>query len=323
MENNQHTLNIVNFSSQPTKIAELQNDLQNWNIPEEPFKKIHHLGNLCLITRHNIKTRESTIAINNTLEIIRLLKDSVNNGYRTDFNYLHIGLVQVVSKPLFRKGLAIPVCVLLQDDRFLNFYDSLLGVLQSNLVDGPIYFNCYPNFFVDNNDPNVIDSLTLNIKSKNFTSKANTREIVIIYRVYYRLMKTTLAPKAHTESQKGVTMLMEANHQHSTIFIPRLLNWNDVLSSNDGCFESITQPFSSHSERSQIERVIQFPDGSIELKFLDNSVTRSSSHRRLSWSSSSTSCPSRRVPRPISSSKISEEAEAEAIPIDNNKGKVT
>ncbi|KAG5605600.1 hypothetical protein H5410_027092 [Solanum commersonii] len=73
-------------------------------------------------------------------------------------------------------------------------------------------------------------------------------------------MKTTLAPKARTESQKCVTTLMEANHEHSTIFVPRLLNCNDVLSSNDWHFESITQPFSSHSNRSQIERVIQFPD---------------------------------------------------------------
>ncbi|KAH0672560.1 hypothetical protein KY290_024787 [Solanum tuberosum] len=40
-------------------------------------------------------------------------------------------------------------------------------------------------------------------------------------------MKTTLAPKARTESQKGVTTFMEANHEHSTIFVPRLLNWND------------------------------------------------------------------------------------------------
>ncbi|KAG5606587.1 hypothetical protein H5410_028079 [Solanum commersonii] len=134
-------------------------------------------------------------------------------------------------------------------------------------------------------------------------------------------MKTTLAPKARIESQKGVTMLMEANHEHSTIFVPRLLKWNDVLSSNDWHFDAITQPFSSNSERSQIERVIPFPDGSIELKFLHNSITRSSSHRRSSWSSFSTSCPSRTVSRPPSSSKTAEEAET--IHVDNDKEKVT
>lgn len=115
-------------------------------------------------------------------------------------------------------------------------------------------------------------------------------------------MKTHLAPKARHESTKGETMLMEVNHEHSSIFVPRTIQWKDILSNNDWRFENITPPFASHSERSQIERVIQFPDGSIELKFLDNSARRSSSNRRSSWSPS-TSGPSRPVPRPPSSSK--------------------
>ncbi|KAG5593552.1 hypothetical protein H5410_044066 [Solanum commersonii] len=205
------------------------------------------------------------------------------------------------------KGLDIPVCVILRDGRFLNFDDFMLGVLQSNLADGPVYFICYPNFSVDINDPNVLNSLTLNVKTKNLNNKINTREIANFYRVYYRLMKIHLAPKARNESIKGETMLMEANHEHSSIFVPRLLQWKDILSSNDWRFENINQPFASHSERSQIERVIQFPDGSIELKFLDNPARRSSSNRRTSWSLS-TSYPLRPVPRPHSSSKTPEEA---------------
>ncbi|KAH0781566.1 hypothetical protein KY290_001164 [Solanum tuberosum] len=120
----------------------------------------------------------------------------------------------------------------------------------------------------------------------NEASKINTREIAIIYRVYYRFMKTTFAPKARNESLNGETMLMEANHQHSSIFVPRLLKWKDILSSNDWRFKNVTHHFAFHSERSQIERVVQFPDGSIELKFLNNSVKRSSSCRRSSWSPS-------------------------------------
>ncbi|KAG5619555.1 hypothetical protein H5410_004773 [Solanum commersonii] len=245
------------------------------------WKIIDHMV-MDIFTIHNIEeTCESTIAINNSLEIIRLLKDNDINCYKSDYNYLHIGLVQVAIKPLFRKGLDIPVCVILRDGRFLNFDDSMLGVLQSNLADGPVYFNCYPNVSVDINDPNVMDSLTLN------------------------------------------TMLMEANHEHGSIFVPRTLQWKDILSSNDWRFENIAQPFASHSERSQIERVIQFPDGSIELKFLDNPSRRSSSNRRSSWSPS-TSCPPRPVSRPPSSSKTPEEVDDDEISVaDNSKGKVT
>ena len=268
MDKNQNILNKINISSQSTKIAKIENDLQNWSIPEEPFKKIYQLGNFSFLTRCNIKTCESTIAINNSLEIIHLLKEKDLDKYKSNFNYLHIGLVQVVVKPLFRRGLDIPVCVLLRDDRFLNSDNSLLGVLQSNLANGPVYFNCYSNFSVDINDPNVIDTLTLNVKTKNLNNKIHSREIAIIYRVYYRLMKTQLAPKACLESFRGETMLMEANRSHSSIFVPRTLQWKDILSNNDLHFENITQPFTSHPQRSQIERVFSFLVDLLILNFL-------------------------------------------------------
>ncbi|XP_055822031.1 uncharacterized protein LOC129890517 [Solanum dulcamara] len=60
--------------------------------------------------------------------------------YQKEFKFLHIDLVQVAVKPLFRKGLNIPICMLLRDDRLLNFDDSLLGVLESNLANGPVYY---------------------------------------------------------------------------------------------------------------------------------------------------------------------------------------
>ena len=325
MDKNQNILNKINISSQSTKIAKIENDLQNWSIPEEPFKKIYQLGNFSFLTRCNIKTCESTIAINNSSEIVRLLKDKDLDRYKSSFNYLHIGLVQVAVKPLFRRGLDIPVCVLLRDDRFLNFDDSLLGLLQSNLTDGPVYFNYYPNFSVDINDPNVTDTLTLNVKTKNLNSKTDSREIAVVYRVYYRLMKTQLAPKACLESVRGETMLMEANHSHSSIFVPRTLQWKDILSNNEWHFENITQPFTSHPPRSQIERVIQFPDGSIDLKFLENPSMRSSSARRSSWSPSS-SCPSKTTHQPSSSKTFEDEEDNITIAnsdIYNSKGKVT
>ena len=196
MNSNVHTKNTINLSSKATQIANIENNLQNWSIPEESFNTIYQIGKFSFFKKHNIKTSESTVAINNSLEILQLLNDLDINQFKSQFHYLHIGLVQVAIKPLFRQGLDIPVCAILRDARLLNFDDSLLGVIQSNLADGPVYFNCYPNFLVDINDPNIMDVLTLNVKTKNMNSKDNTREIAIIYRVYYRLMGTTLAPQA-------------------------------------------------------------------------------------------------------------------------------
>lgn len=235
-------------------ISKTEQDLQNWKIPIESFNKIYQIGNFSLFRRLNIKTCESTISTNNSFETIKLLISADLDRYKKEFRFLHIGLVQVAVKPMFRKGLDIPVCLLLRDDRLLNFDDLFLGVLESNLAHGPIYFNCYPNFSVDIQDPNILDTLTLNIKIKNMNSKIQTHEIAIIYRVYYKLMKTTIAPKAIIASTRGVTMLMEANPAHSTTFMPRRLKWTDILSNEDWKFDSMAAPQPIQQESNRIER---------------------------------------------------------------------
>ncbi|TMW83948.1 hypothetical protein EJD97_000369 [Solanum chilense] len=66
-------------------------------------------------------------------------------------------------------------------------------------------------------------------------------------------MKTTIAPKAINSSSKGVTMLMEANQEHGTTFVPRLLKWDKILSNNDWKFESIIEPLPIKPYRSSLE----------------------------------------------------------------------
>ncbi|CAN4101668.1 unnamed protein product [Withania somnifera] len=217
----QSILNGVNISYVDTKISKVEQTLQSWNIPKEKFQSIYEIGNFGFIKSYNIKTCESTITINRSTETIRLLNFKDIQRYQKDYKFLHIGLVQVAVKPLFRLGLDTPICLLLRDNsRHPNFDDSLLGILQSNLANGPVYFNCYLNYLVALNDQNIMDTLTLNVKVKNLNSKVNTQEIAIIYGVYYRLIKTTLAPRARISSTKGVTMLMEANHEHGNTFVP-------------------------------------------------------------------------------------------------------
>ncbi|KAG5595040.1 hypothetical protein H5410_036272, partial [Solanum commersonii] len=172
------------------------------------------------------KTSESTIAINKNIETIKLLANDINR-YKKHYKFLRIGLVQVAVKPLYILGLDVPIYLLLRDN--------------SNLANGPVYFNCYPNYSIDINDQNVIDTFILNVKTKNMNSKANSREIATTYRVYYRLMKTTLAPKAKKVSNKGVTMLMEANHNHNNTFVPKMIQWDDILTKDDWHFDSIME----------------------------------------------------------------------------------
>ena len=79
------------------------------------------------------------------------------------FSYLHIGMVQVVIKPLTRKGINASILMCLRDARFKNFKDSILGLITTSLYDGPIYFNCYPDLTLALDDPKIFEALTLNI----------------------------------------------------------------------------------------------------------------------------------------------------------------
>ena len=56
----------------------------------------------------------------------------------------------------------------LGDGRHKKFTDSLLGIIESTLGEGPIYFNCFPNFFVALSDINVLKALTLNIQTQGY-----------------------------------------------------------------------------------------------------------------------------------------------------------
>jgi hypothetical protein len=51
--------------------------------------------------------------------------------YRQKYNYLHFGVVQIAAKPFYREGLDTSLLLYLRDICFLNFNDSLLGMVET------------------------------------------------------------------------------------------------------------------------------------------------------------------------------------------------
>ena len=74
-------------------------------------------------------------------------------------------------KPLTREALNTSVLLCLRDDRHLRFNDSLLGMMETSLHNGPVYFNCYPNFALSLSDRNIMDALILNVKTNGYYMK--------------------------------------------------------------------------------------------------------------------------------------------------------
>ena len=88
----------------------------------------------------------------------------------------------------------------------------LLGMVESSLYQGSIYFNCNPNFAV---------SLSYNMLK-------GAQPLVIVYRIYYKLMKTTLEPQPLMERLKDKTLLLQTSTKNSNTRVPTQINWNEI-----------------------------------------------------------------------------------------------
>ena len=80
------------------------------------------------------------------MQQIRLFTPQIIEEFATTHQYMHIGLIQIAVKPLTRKGLNTSILACLRDQRHNDFEDSLLGIVETSLTNGPIYFDCFPNF---------------------------------------------------------------------------------------------------------------------------------------------------------------------------------
>jgi hypothetical protein len=120
-------------------------------------------------SEHHVKTVEQVHAINKEHETCQLFSPESIRKHKSDgHNFIHIGLVQVATKPLTRKGLNASILLCLRDARFIDFSDSLLGLIKSSLYNGPIHFDCYPDFTISLSDRHLLKALTLNMKTSRY-----------------------------------------------------------------------------------------------------------------------------------------------------------
>ena len=96
-----------------------------------------------------------------------------------------------------------------------------MSMIDSNLANGLVYFNCFLNFSMNMNDPSILSSLTLNIKTKNMNFVEEAQNIAIIYMIYYKVMTTQLNPRAICQSVKDETLLLQYNPNNIQAFVPK------------------------------------------------------------------------------------------------------
>ena len=82
-------------------------------------------------------------------------------------------------------------------------------MVETSLCGGPVHFDCFPNFTVSLKDLNILDSLTLNIKTSNYKTKPGSLPVAIIYRLQYKALNSAFNTGALRTQNKGETILFQ------------------------------------------------------------------------------------------------------------------
>ena len=250
-------------------------------MPKQNIKELYKIRTFEFKKDYRIKISENTHSIGFETETIELLdlKD-LEQIQKEKFKILHIGAIQVAAKPLTKLGLDKPICICLRDARHNQFQDSLLGLMQANTSFGPVYFTCYPNLELDcMNDKSIHKALTLNIPTQNYDMDPRSRNILIVYRVYYKVMTSAVNPNCLLFSPKDQTLIWQANEKKSTVIIPKPIHWECLTQSKEWNFKQLLAP--KPIEQPKLLSITEDGQGNVQINFepIKENLTRSYSAR--------------------------------------------
>ncbi|KAI5677859.1 hypothetical protein M9H77_08809 [Catharanthus roseus] len=248
----------------------IQCNFNDWTIPEEHIETIYKVGTFDFKTAFSVKTHEETMNIQEKFQTISLLsKASLSKYAEKGFRYIHYGLIQVAVKPLVHIGVDARIYLALRDKRLKRYKPSLLAMIQTNICNGPIYFNCAPNYSVSLTDPLIMNSLVLDIHMQGDEFEKLTEQFVVMYRVYYRLLSSQLNPRFKMiPTSRDETVLLHIEAEQSKTFTPKRLKWHEITIPDEFQIEN-PHPF-PHIERNEISQIIEEPNGNVLIRF--NSV---------------------------------------------------
>ena len=205
-----------------------------------------------------------------------------------NYNYIHIGLIQVGIKPLTKEGLDTSILAVLRDGRFISFDDSLLSSIESSLCKGPISFDCYPNITISLKDKNILKSMILQIQTHNYHMIKGSIPVALIFKISYKAMISAFSTQHKYQSKRDETLLLQTDLSKANMVIPKSIQWKDIHLPDEWILEGAAPPAipKQLEPNTELQNVTQYSDGKVKLSF-----RRSTSHR-FSDKESSSSIPS-------------------------------
>lgn len=241
-------------------------DFQNWQLPKISESQIYEKSPWNFMSSHGIRIEEFTTSVASKDMSLQLLDSrSIQNYVSQGHRYIHFGCVQIAIKPMVRLGLDCPIMLALRDKSLKTFKDSLLALANTNICQGPIYFNCFPNLSKDLEDPFILQSLILDVNMAHNIQFEGARNFSIIYRIYYKLLNSQLNPKCRIRFAPGETLMFKVELGQATTHVPKSLKWDEVTIPDEWVVDS--QPILKPIEEKKVEQIIEEPDGRVLIRF--------------------------------------------------------
>ncbi|KAG5620262.1 hypothetical protein H5410_005480 [Solanum commersonii] len=148
-----------------------------------------------------------------------------------------------------------------------------MGSIESTVVYGPVYFNAQPNLQLSLTDSNILDVLTLNVKTHGYNYAPGSELICLSYRVYYKLL-ATLNPRCKLYDTSNQTILVETNFARSKVITRRPIKWEEINFPTTWILDSVIPPkqMTNAVTNSEYSHIIQNFDGKICMQFDDKSI---------------------------------------------------
>ncbi|PIN19886.1 hypothetical protein CDL12_07433 [Handroanthus impetiginosus] len=267
--NNSNSSPISNRNKEIIISENMDQQLQNWKLPETSTAQIYKSKVFEFSSDYIVKIVEESIPLQEGYENFTILSRKLIESHRQKYKYLHLGMTQVGLKPLTRLGLNASALIIVRDRRHNQFEDSLLGIVESSLCEEPIYFKCFPNFTVSLTDPNILQALTLNIKTEGFDLMKGTPNVALVYRLCYKVMNIVVSNirsnPEFIQDRRDATTLFITNLEKSNILVSKTISWNQVRPPKIWTLEQATPPVKDSPR--QVISIIQYLDGDVEIKF--------------------------------------------------------
>ncbi|KAH9686636.1 hypothetical protein KPL70_014425 [Citrus sinensis] len=265
-------------SSEEFIIENFDKAIDCWELPKVSKEKIYKTKKLDFLKNdYVIKTEERDITLSEPFETIHLFSEkSLKKLKEKNFNYVHIGLIQVGIKPLTKEGLDTSILVVLRDGRFISFDDSLLSSIESSLCKGPISFDCYPNITISLKDKNILKSMILQIKTHNYNMIKGFVPVALIFKISYKAMVSAFSMQHKFQSKRDETLLLQTDLSKANTVIQKPIQWKDVNLPEEWILEGAAPPAipKQLEPNTELQNVTQYSDGRVKLSFRRSNSTR-------------------------------------------------